>query len=906
MQGRLGQGGRTAQWDRAQSGAGGRKREWIDSGDYYTGGGVHAEERQQRQEQQRQQQQQQLGDDWKQQPSDDQQLTAGLRVARHFSEVSSLLAGHLLGVRGGHISSSSSSSGSGSSSSSGSSGDSGDAGARLSSVPPHADAGPSGRSINNTHINAAFGRLAVLHRGGRANVGGGYRTRQLYELLEWLGAAALPRAPRMRPREASGVLWACAALDFPPTPDLLDALYGRMLQTRPLWSSLDVANSVWALPLLLPELTRSGVGGHSGGSGGPDRVESVPSPPGRSFGPGTGHGPSGGARAYSWRAVQMARKDAVRAALAVADLEAAAAEAAAAAAEELERAERKRAQRLRRAAVQYARRGAWAAVAAGQRADAAGGAAAVEEAGQEDEEDEEGEGGEHVSDAGAHAMDEALDRELAVLEAEEEEQRRASGAEAWVLGSGEEGGGDGDDRAAEEGKQPWRDGVGTWSESGEEGGAGGDARAAWREEQRGRENDFRAAPSAPSASFPAAPAPAASARAEGGGGGRRRRKKPGARSPQRRQEQLQQLASPALTDRPSWLRPFVAASLASLLEMPARPLVVTANSLSRLEPAAVGAGGLAPEQVVRIAELLGDVALKMGPQDVANALCAIARLRVRPQPQVMALLVSRIADQLPSFKGEELTLAMYGLAKLKYRPPVQLLIALYKATATRLPGVPSACLPLLLWSAGELGVAGAPREWVCAVLDEIGERAEEMGGQQIAITLYSLACLQFTLDPPAARMLAQRVRALLRTHMVTRHQQLSMVCWGTARLQLTLGAACKVSLLWACREALPGFSDQGFSNMLWGIVRACAGKPTRSWVAAAGEEARQRMHRMGAIDLPQVAWALAKLGYEPDVAWKQALLSRLSRLQLQLAPEGLTAALHACARLGALPSKLVS
>jgi hypothetical protein len=91
--------------------------------------------------------------------------------------------------------------------------------------------------------------------------------------------------------------------------------------------------------------------------------------------------------------------------------------------------------------------------------------------------------------------------------------------------------------------------------------------------------------------------------------------------------------------------------------------------------------------------------------------------------------------------------------------------------------------------------------------------------------------------------------------------------------------------------------------MMWGAVRACAGKATRTWVDTAGEEARRRMPRLNAIDLPQVAWALAKLGYEPDAAWKQALLSRLSQLLTQLAPEGLTAALHACARLHALPGK---
>eukprot|EP00798_Chlamydomonas_sp_ICE-L_P024192 gene24192-9790_t len=265
---------------------------------------------------------------------------------------------------------------------------------------------------------------------------------------------------------------------------------------------------------------------------------------------------------------------------------------------------------------------------------------------------------------------------------------------------------------------------------------------------------------------------------------------------------------------PDWMFEFIAAASDKVESLPARSLVVVANSVSKIGVP------LSPDQTERIAAALERCSTAFSPQDLANTLGCLVRIHHRPSVDWMQLLMQKMVHQMAHFKPQEMSLTMYAFSRLRFRPSTQVVQLMFRHSASHFGSCPPAHLALQAWSVAQMGLS-PPGAWTEMLLTTL---------------LLSIAHLRYALEDHEAAQLFPYLLQLLHEDALDA-RQLSNVAYALSRLDIRPDWDLRGALLFAVHEHREEFSDQGLSLTLWGLARILKeGEVPAEWLQAAAEQ----------------------------------------------------------------------
>ncbi|KXZ52459.1 hypothetical protein GPECTOR_9g503 [Gonium pectorale] len=258
---------------------------------------------------------------------------------------------------------------------------------------------------------------------------------------------------------------------------------------------------------------------------------------------------------------------------------------------------------------------------------------------------------------------------------------------------------------------------------------------------------------------------------------------------------------------------------------------------------------------------------RRGHGDVARGVSGL-----RPQPETLKALLSRMAPLLSSMRGDEAAAVLYSLARLGFDPGQPMRSALFSRCASQRASSSTRALALMVWAASRLAQQ-PPSSWTADIMLECLRRLPYFAPSELATLLYGFAVQrgQSTLEPEATAALLAAVTAAMSSFSP---QEVANTAWAVAQLP-TDCAPTRGSAFWAamgerCRQlGFGSFTSQGLANVLWGTA-ALTPNPT----------AARRKTRLAARYMPAVP-ALDQL-----VLLSKALFGRVSTDSLAAASGG--------------------
>ncbi|CAJ1350094.1 unnamed protein product, partial [Effrenium voratum] len=263
---------------------------------------------------------------------------------------------------------------------------------------------------------------------------------------------------------------------------------------------------------------------------------------------------------------------------------------------------------------------------------------------------------------------------------------------------------------------------------------------------------------------------------------------------------------------------------------------------------------------VRDARLMGAITSSivaavdtLGPQNVANAVWALATLRHRQSP-VLEVMAARAAAGVADFISQELANSVWAFAKLHFRSDP--LMAAFCAEAMRRMQDESSdfdamCLASISWAFATLGY------WDEELLDATGQRLEKCLASCKTQELSNLAWGFATL---AARQHMATLSAIAGAAVQRIHefeqQHITNTAWSLARLAVVylpfMEAASGI-----VREKAHQFDVQGLSNSVWCFAKVLHhGEPACEAIARA---AVARAAELTSQEMGNTSWAFARL-----------------------------------------------
>jgi hypothetical protein len=252
------------------------------------------------------------------------------------------------------------------------------------------------------------------------------------------------------------------------------------------------------------------------------------------------------------------------------------------------------------------------------------------------------------------------------------------------------------------------------------------------------------------------------------------------------------------------------------------------------------------------------------PQDVANALWALASLQLMPPPELRTALLARVQELGSSMSPLDAGMVVWATARLRLAPP------------------PAWLDELLLRQLAQPGWAAAPpRPTVmclvaCAVLRH---RPPVRWLRSVLHLLHDdLQLLPQLLAPPhdgAAAAADDSSNSSSSnsssSRSVSRHssQDLANTLWALAVLGVRPHAPWMSSFLLASAAAAPTASPQELTNTLWALARLRTA-PDAAWLAAFDAASVGALQQFSAQGLADALAAQVHLGLVPSAAWGAA------------------------------------
>ncbi|KAF8068262.1 rplB [Scenedesmus sp. PABB004] len=305
-----------------------------------------------------------------------------------------------------------------------------------------------------------------------------------------------------------------------------------------------------------------------------------------------------------------------------------------------------------------------------------------------------------------------------------------------------------------------------------------------------------------------------------------------------------------------------------------------------LAAAGAGAGARAPLVLQPAETLLSDGALqrellsalhrelpRSAPQDVANAMWALAALRLRPPPELGQFLLARAQAHFGELQPRELATTLWAAARLGLAPaPAWLDEALLRqvgrpAWAASHPRHAVMCL-----SACAALRQRPPSRWLEHVLPALQAQlleAPRPGARDLASTMWALGRLRVRPNPGwlDAFMAASAPRLA-----ASAPQELAITLWGLAALQATPSGAWLAAFDDASLAAMPRFTAHGLAELLAGQVHLGLA-PSGAWAEAWMRALRAAWGSADAAAMVKALWAAAKLRLPLGRAWLSRALA---------------------------------
>ncbi|KAL6746883.1 hypothetical protein V8C86DRAFT_2929466 [Haematococcus lacustris] len=307
---------------------------------------------------------------------------------------------------------------------------------------------------------------------------------------------------------------------------------------------------------------------------------------------------------------------------------------------------------------------------------------------------------------------------------------------------------------------------------------------------------------------------------------------------------------------------------------------------------------LSPCQAAQVAAALAAPGSALLPRDLVSALASLAKLRQRPAAAWLEVRIAQLSRGLPQLGADELSMLLYACARLGYSLPPSLVLEIIQRLGSRLSTCSVSHLVLVPWSLKELqSEQPVPRVFLDCLVEEAGERQSDLHLHELSTLLHGLSGLDYKCEEPALQHLIHRLVLKLKEGQPS-PRCISSLCCSLARLcaPAAVPMALQQALVTCCARQLPDFTNQGFSNMLWGLARICEKRMPGEVVRAACLEMRYRMPGLSAADLSMCLWGLAHMRpaqhLRPVERWMGEVWERAVQLLPTMETQSLTTLLY--------------
>lgn len=306
------------------------------------------------------------------------------------------------------------------------------------------------------------------------------------------------------------------------------------------------------------------------------------------------------------------------------------------------------------------------------------------------------------------------------------------------------------------------------------------------------------------------------------------------------------------------------------------------------------------------------------PTSLAHTVMALSDMAFLPSDQWRSTFLSTVEQQLPAFRGIQLSMTLLGTARMHVRAlEVQQgstgsssggssssRVAVGDIGSDALAGISNSSSIGMDSSSSMQGASGQDSSirdsrtssdadlssasaashhlhtgritpsWLDASTQQLRRLTPSLQPPDITRSLQALACLR---HPPQGLLLAALQQRIIHTADSFQPKELNIVIQSFAALQLKPDQHAAAALLEASQRLLPRYNTQELANTLLAVAQLQL-KPSWQWMHCLLVASQQLLDTCSAVDLCGLAKGFALLQYCPHPLWMQSYLQRLHQL----------------------------
>jgi hypothetical protein len=281
-------------------------------------------------------------------------------------------------------------------------------------------------------------------------------------------------------------------------------------------------------------------------------------------------------------------------------------------------------------------------------------------------------------------------------------------------------------------------------------------------------------------------------------------------------------------------------------------------------------------------------ARSMNPQNVANTVWAMATLNMQPTGNLRDALWAAVEREARSMNPQAVTNTVWAMATLNMPPTGSLREALWTAAEREAPRMNPQAVANTVWALVTLNMLhpGSLRDELWAAAER---EARGMNPQGVANTVWAMATLNIS---PTGGLRDALWAAAERETRSMNPQGVASTMWAMATLNMPPTDSLRNALWAAAERKASSMNPQDVAFMVWAMATLNM-PPTDSLRDALWAAAEREARSMNPQEVANTVWALAKLNISPTGGLRDALWAAAKRIAHRLNPQEVANSLFA-------------